>query len=247
MAGGPDSQVIEPEHGSQKPARHLAVSALFFSIATGLSRVAGLVREMIAARVYGAGLVADAFTIAFNIPNLVRALFADAALQAAFVPVFSDLLDKGDRREAFRVASTMFYIMFLVLGFITGAFILFAPWIMPIFAPGSDAAQQDLIVGLSRALFPIVMLLGITGLFVGILNSFDHFEIPAISPLFWNVTIIAAILGLVPVMPTGNEIYAYAIGVVAGTIVQMLMPLPLVLKKSKGEHMWRTFDWRNPY
>lgn len=247
MAGGPDSSVIEPEHGPQLPKRRLAVSALFFSIATGLSRIAGLVREVIAASVYGVGTAAGAFTIAFNVPNLVRALFADAALQAAFVPVFSDLLERGERREAFRVASTMFYIMLLVLSLITGLFILFAPWIMPLFAPGADAYQTDLIIGLSRVMFPVVVLLGITGLFVGILNSFDHFEIPAIAPLFWNVAIIVTILGLVPMFPTGDDIYAYAIGIVIGTIVQMLMPLPLVLKKSKGEGMWRSFDWRNPH
>jgi putative peptidoglycan lipid II flippase len=231
------------------PARrhHLAKSAAFFSIATGLSRVAGLVREMVAKSYYAVGPAAGAFTIAFNVPNLVRALFADAALQAAFVPVFTELLEKGERREAFRVAGSLFYLILLVLGLITGVFILAAPLVMPLFAPGADPTQTDLIVVLSRILFPIVLLLGLTGLFVGILNSFDHFEVPAISPLFWNVAIIAAIVGLVPVFPAEEDIYAYAIGVVLGTIVQMLMPLPLVLKRTAGEGMWRRFEWRNPH
>lgn len=249
MGGGPDQQVVQPHaiEGARTTPRHLAKSAAFFSLATGLSRIAGLVREMVAKSYYAVGPAAGAFTIAFNVPNLVRALFADAALQAAFVPVFTELLEKGERREAFRVASSMFYLILLGLGLVSGLFILLAPVVLPLFAPGADAAQADLIVALSRVLFPIVLLLGITGLFVGILNSFDHFEVPAISPLFWNVVIIAAIVGLVPVFPTGDEIYAYAIGVLLGTVVQMLMPLPLVLKRTAGERMWRSFDWRNPH
>lgn len=253
MGGGPDQAVVLPyeepavagEPEAEKP--RLAASAAFFSFATGLSRIAGLVREVVAAKYYGVGPAAGAFTVAFNVPNLVRALFADAALQAAFVPVFTELLEKGDRREAFRVASTLFYLILLVLGFITGLFILLAPVVMPLFAPGFPVDQTDLMVALSRILFPIVLLLGLTGLFVGMLNSFDHFAIPAISPLFWNIAIIGAIVGLVPVFPTEDGIYAYAIGVLVGTVIQMLMPLPLVIKKSEGEKMWSSFDWRNPY
>ncbi|MBI5310131.1 MAG: murein biosynthesis integral membrane protein MurJ [Actinobacteria bacterium] len=234
------------EPGHDAPARRLAFSAAFFSIATGLSRVAGLIREIVAARYFGVSGAASAFTIAFNVPNLIRALFADAALQAAFVPVFTEMLEQGRRREAFRLASTMFYVILIVLGAVTSLFILLAPWIMPVFAKGFDSELTDLTVGLSQVLFPIVVLLGLTGLFVGILNSFDHFEIPAIAPLFWNIVIIAAIVGLVPVFPEDTQIYAYAIGVLLGTVVQMLMPLPLVRKKASGEGFGRAFDWRDP-
>lgn len=228
------------------PGRRLAFSALFFSVATGLSRVAGLIREVVAARYFGVTGAASAFTIAFNVPNLVRALFADAALQAAFVPVFTELLDRGERREAFRLASTLFYLMLLVLGLISSLFILLAPWIMPLFARGFDSELTDLTVGLSQVLFPIVVMLGLTGLFVGMLNSFDHFEIPAIAPLFWNIAIIGAIIGLVPVFPAEDQIYAYAIGVLIGTLVQMLMPLPLLKRKAAGERFGRSFNWRDP-
>lgn len=215
-------------------------------MATGLSRIAGLIREIVAARYFGVSGAASAFTIAFNVPNLIRALFADAALQAAFVPVFTEMLEKGQRREAFRLASTLFYLMLIVLGAITSLFILLAPWIMPLFAKGFDAETTDLVVGLSQVLFPIVVLLGVTGLFVGMLNSFDHFEIPAIAPLFWNLVIIASIVGLVPLFPEDEQIYAYAIGVLLGTIVQMLMPLPLLKKKAAGERFGRSFNLRDP-
>ena len=106
------SGLPEPELGEAPPAgehhRRLAVSTAIFGIATGLSRVLGLVREMVAAYFFGAAGPINAFTVAFQIPNLIRALVADAALSSAFVPVFSDLLEKGERRRAWRVASSLF-------------------------------------------------------------------------------------------------------------------------------------------
>ena len=97
-----------PERGEH--ARRLARNTAFFSFATGLSRLLGLVREVVAASYFGVSGAMSAFTIAFQVPNLVRALFADSALQGAFVPVFTELLEKGERREAFRVASTLFLV-----------------------------------------------------------------------------------------------------------------------------------------
>jgi putative peptidoglycan lipid II flippase len=117
---------------------------------------------------------------------------------------------------------------------------------LTLFAPGYSGEQLDLAVNLSRLLFPIVLMLGITGLFAGVLNSFDHFGVPAIAPLFWNIAIIAAIIGLVPVFPEGKQIYAYAIGVLIGTLIQMLMPLPLVRSRLREFKFGRNFDPRNP-
>src|SRR5919206_3876436 len=101
------------------PQRRLALSAAFFSFATGLSRVAGLVREIVAASYFGVSGAMSAFTIAFQFPNLIRALFADAALQGAFVPVFTELLEKDRRKEAFKVASGLVSLIFMVLGALT--------------------------------------------------------------------------------------------------------------------------------
>src|SRR5688572_32869633 len=113
----------------------------------------------------------SAFTIAFQFPNLIRALFADAALQGAFVPVFTELLEKGKRKEAFHVASSLFFLIFLVLGAVTALFVLLAPVIMPLLAPGFDDHYQDLTVGLSQVMFPIVLLMALSGVVVGMLNS----------------------------------------------------------------------------
>src|SRR5688500_3231380 len=144
-------------------ARRLARNTAFFSFATGLSRVAGLIREVVAASYFGVSGAMSAFTIAFQVPNLVRALFADAALQGAFVPVFSELLEKEKRAEAFRVASALFLLISLVLGGLTVVFILAAPLVMPLFAPGFGDELTDLTVSLSQVMFPIVLLMALSG------------------------------------------------------------------------------------
>src|SRR5262249_14920248 len=146
--------------------------------------------EVVAAYYFGVRGPMSAFTIAFQVPNLVRALFADAALQGAFVPVFTELLEKGRKREAIHVASSLFFIITLVLGALTAFFILLAGVIMPIFTPGFSNHLTDLTVTLSRILFPIVLLMALTGLFSGILNSLEHFSIPAVAPIAWNLVII---------------------------------------------------------
>jgi putative peptidoglycan lipid II flippase len=223
----------------------LARSTAFFSFATGLSRVLGLVREVVAASYYGVSGAMSAFTIAFQVPNLVRALFADSALQGAFVPVFTELLEKGERREAFRVASSLFFLIALVLGFVTAAFILFAEPLMSLFAPGfdDDPALKDLTVTLAQLMFPIVLLLALSGLVVGMLNSFEHFSVPALAPVAWNVVIIGALVGLTPAFPEDDQIYAYAIGVLVGTVVQFLLPLPWL--RGRGGSLTFRIDWRD--
>src|SRR3954471_7875873 len=122
-----------PPNGPPPSGRRLARNTAIFSIATGLSRIAGLVREIVASSFFATSGAFSAFTIAFQVPNLVRSLFADAALSAAFVPVFTELLEQRRRREAFQLASTLFYLILLILGGITAFFILAAPVIMPLF------------------------------------------------------------------------------------------------------------------
>ena len=210
--------------GRERVARNTAI----FSIATGISRVLGLAREIVAASFFGTGGPASAFTIAFQIPNLVSNLFANAALSAAFVPVFTDLLQQGRRKEAFRLASTLFWVMLIVLGAITAVFVLGAGFIMPLFTGAKFNAPLDaLTVGLSQVLFPVVLLIGLIGLLVGILQSYEHFTIPAISPAVWNLVIIVLLVVLRPHFQggykDGDQLYAYAIAILAATCVQLLM------------------------
>jgi len=227
--------------------RRLALSTVFFSIATGFSRVAGLVREIVAASYFGVSGAMSAFTIAFQVPNLIRALFADAALQGAFVPVFAELLEKDRKKEAFKVASALLSLITVVMGSVTLVFILAAPVLMPLFAPGFDdePALQDLTIGLSQVMFPLVLLLALSGVTVGMLNTFERFSVPALAPVAWNLVIIASLVGLTPILDPEDEIYSYAIGVLAGTIVQFVLPLPWL--RGTGGRFTLSFDWRNPH
>jgi putative peptidoglycan lipid II flippase len=233
-----------PDEAAAPPAdagggSRLARSTAIFSLATGLSRVLGLVREIVARYYFGTVGAINAFEVAFLIPNTVRALVADAALSSAFVPVFSDLLVKGERKRAWRVASSLFWLVLLGLGGLTALFIVISPWIMRAFGYG------DVAVGLSRVLFPIVVLLGLSGVVVGILNSYEHFSVPALTPVVWNVAIIAGLLIGVPhVNGTDHELYVYAFSILIATLIQFLLPIPWLRGRDGRLHV--VIDWRDP-
>ncbi len=230
-----------PERGKQR--RRLAWSTAIFSLATGLSRVLGLLREILAAYYFGSKGRINAFTIAFQVPNLVRALVADAALSAAFVPVFSELLEKEGRKRAWRVASSLLWLMLLGLGALTALLIVLAPWVIAPF--GNVGGDPRLAVGLSRVLFPIVVLLGLTGIVVGILNTYEEFSIPALTPVFWNLAIIAGlVLGVPRAHTIDAKLYVYAVSIVVGTFVQLLLPLPWL--RGLGGRLELVLDWRDP-
>lgn len=248
----PDAPVPEPGSGVPETAndadqphsrRRIARSTAVFSAATAVSRVLGLVREMVSAYFFGVSGLINAFTVAIQIPNLVRALVADAALSGAFVPVFSDLLERGERKRAWRVASTLFWLTLLVLGGLTALFILLAPLLMrPFGDPGGD---YDLAVGLSRVLFPIVVLLGLSGIVVGILNTYHQFAVPALAPIAWNLVIIVGLLlGIPQIEGESAQLYLYAGVVVLGTLVQLLLPIPW-MRKLDGQ-LTMVIDWRDP-
>ena len=237
-----ETTVTPPSAGGEGPRRRLAVSTAIFGAATALSRVLGLVREVVASYYFGAAGKINAFTIAFQLPNLVRALVADAALSSAFVPVFIDLL-RTDRKRAWRVASSLFWLMLLGLTALSALFVLVAPWVVGIFGdPGHDRA---LAVGLSRVLFPIVALLGVSGIIVGILNSYDHFTVPAISPVFWNLAIIVGLAIGVPQARTMNgKLYVYAVAILVATFIQAFLPLPWL--RGRDDRLRLVLDWRDP-
>ena len=207
--------------------------------------MAGLGREILAASFFGTSGPASAFTLANLVPNLVANLFAQAALSAAFVPVFTDLLQQGRRREAFRLASTLFWIMLIALTAITAFFEIAAGVIMPLFTgPTFGAALDTLTVGLSQVLFPVVLLLGLTGLLVGILQSYEHFTIPALAPAVWNIVIIVALVSLRHDFHGEDEIYAYAIGIVIATAVQFAMALGALARIDF--RLQFSIDWHDP-
>ena len=222
MTASAEDPTQEPNTPAPPGGGRVARNTAIFSIGTGISRIAGLLREIVFAKYFGTTGEASAYTIASLVPNLVANLFAQSALSAAFVPVFTDLLQKGRRREAVSLASTLFWILLIVLGAVTAVFILAAGVIMPLFIGPKFSNELNLLtIGLSQVLFPVILLLGINGLLVGILQSYDHFTIPAISPAVWNIVIIVLLVLLAPHFHGTDEIYAYAIGILVATVVQL--------------------------
>jgi putative peptidoglycan lipid II flippase len=247
-AFGEEPVVPAPPEGGGTGGR-IARNTAIFSFLTGLSRVVGLLREIVFASYFGTKGFASAYTLASQVPNFVAQLFAQSALSAAFVPVFTDLLQKGHRKEAMRLASTLFWIMLIGLGALTAFFILAAGVIMPLFIGSSFNSQLNtLTVGLSQVLFPVVLLLGLNGLLVGILQSYDHFTIPAISPAVWNLVIIVLLVALRPHFhggyKDGDQLYAYAIAILAATVVQLLLAFGAL---GRIDFRLRVqIDWRDP-
>jgi putative peptidoglycan lipid II flippase len=221
--------------------RRLGVSTVIFAAATGVSRIVGLVREIVATYYFGARGPINAFTIAFQLPNLIRAFVADAALSSAFVPVFSELLERGERKRAWRVASSLIWLILLGLGSFTALLMLAAPLLLRPF----HADDPQLAVGLSRVLFPIVVLLGVSGIIVGILNSYDHFTVPALTPVVWNVAIIAGlVIGVPSVATVDAKLYVYAGSILVATFIQVLLPLPWL--RGLDGRLRVVIDYRDP-
>ncbi len=223
---------------SDPTRRRLAASTAAFGSATLVSRVAGLVREMLAAFFFGASTTYSAFVIAFNVPNLIRSLVADNAISAAFVPVFVELRETRGEAEAWRVASIVIWMTAIVLGAISAVFMLAAPWFMQIFVPGRGVSNS-LVVSLAQIMFPIVVILGLTGVVTGILNSYNIFGLPAFAPVIWNLVIIGFL-----VTQQGN-VYAYAWGVLVATVIQFLIPLPLLRGRARRGLVF-SLAWDNP-
>ncbi len=210
--------------------RRLAVAAAFLVLATAGSRVLGLVREIIMVSYLGLGPDMGAFTVAQKVPNLVRTLLADTALSAAFIPVFSGLLEKERRRAAWQVAFTVTVFATVALGVITALGMIFAPEVIGLVAPTWGSDHPDLVpwtVSLMRIMFPTVLILGIAGIFMGILNSYNHFAMPAIAPIVWNVIII----GVTVAFAEGYGFKALAWGFLLGTVAELLLQVPSVLKR----------------
>ncbi|WP_249009981.1 murein biosynthesis integral membrane protein MurJ [Conexibacter sp. DBS9H8] len=216
------------------------MSTAIFGLFTAVSRVIGLIREIVVDALFGQGRAMSAFTIASQVPNLLTNLFAQAALSAAFVPVFTDLLERGRKREATALASTLLWIILIALGALTVVGIVLAGVVLPLFSgPTFDGQLAGL---LTQILFPVVLALGVTGLLVGILQSYDRFSLAAFVPVVWNGVIILLTVVLHSDFRHGVE--AYAIAWLVATLVQLLM-VAWGLRQIDFRLQF-SVDWRNP-
>jgi putative peptidoglycan lipid II flippase len=207
-------------------------------LATLLSRILGFVRDMVLARLFGAGLAADAFFVAYRIPNLLRELFAEGSMSAAFIPVFSEYLTKRSKRDAWELASAAFTTLLTILTAVCLLGILAAPWLVPLIAPGfRDNPEREMLTTLlTRIMFPYLLFIGLAALAMGVLNSVRSFAAPAFSPVLFNIAIIACAFLLAPLF--AEPILAVAIGVVLGGLAQLLSQMP-ALRRAKLLFGWR--------
>ena len=194
--------------------------------ATLISRIMGYVRDMVMSWAFGTGIVADAFYVAYRIPNLLRELLAEGSMSAAFIPVFTETLAKGSREDARRLADAVFVRLLAILSVLTTLGIIFAPFVVKAMAWGfrSDPDKYQLTVMLTRIMFPYLLFIGLAALAMGMLNSLRSFLAPASSPVMYNMVTIAAVLlsfGLLP-----EPIMGVAAGVVLGGLSQFLIQLP---------------------
>ena len=174
------------------------------------SRILGFVRDILVAAMLGAGPVADAFFVAFKLPNLFRRLFAEGAFSAAFVPLFARKLEGDGRAEAEAFAGRALAVLFWSLGLFVIAAEIGMPWIMRALAPGFTESPEkfQLAVIFTRITFPYLMFISLVSLYAGVLNSMEKFWQAAATPILLNICLIGAVLGLSPLLPSPGHALA---------------------------------------
>lgn len=231
-------------------SRHESVvrSAGVVSIAVAMSRVTGLLRESVMARLFGAGLVYDAFMLGFRIPNLTRDLFAEGALSSAFVPIFTDYLSTRSREQAARLANLVATAIILVVGAVCALGMIFAPVLVHALAPGYAAVpgKFDLAVRMTRIMFPFLLLVALAAQAMGVLNACNRFGVPAMASTFFNLGSVGfgVLIGYLLGNSLGlSHIEGMAVGVVLGGALQLAWQLPSL--HSLGFHFHAMIDWRD--
>jgi putative peptidoglycan lipid II flippase len=205
--------------------------------ATLLSRIFGFIRDVVIAWFFGAGLSSDAFFVAFRIPNLLRRLFAEGSLSAAFVPVFTDMLTNRGKEDAFEMARSAIRLLSVLLVIVAIAGILLSPLIIRILAWGfADSPEKlSMTIFLTRLMFPYIFFIGMVALSMGILNVLGHFAAPALAPVFLNISIIGSVFLISPHMKA--PVTGLAVGVLIGGLLQLVFQIPFLIKK--GFYFWQ--------
>ena len=205
-----------------------------FGLGTAISRILGLVREMTFSYLFGAGMMMDAYRIAFNIPNLLRDQLSEGSLSAAFVPIFSDYDKQKGKKDAFLFAGSVFNALVIFSGTLIVLGILFAPQLVHVIAYGftKDPEKFALTVRLTRIIFPFVLIMTLSSLTMGVLNYHNRFFTTGFAPAFFNIGIIGCGFIITPFLIARGfpPILSVAIGVLVGAFLQLLVQLPRFIK-----------------
>ncbi|MFA5388127.1 MAG: murein biosynthesis integral membrane protein MurJ [Candidatus Omnitrophota bacterium] len=206
--------------------KHIIKSAGIIGFATVISRILGFVRDIIIAKFFGTARYAEAFVVAFRIPNMLRDLIGEGATNAAFVPVLSEYAVKK-KEEFWGLANVILNLLLITLSAITIVGILASPLIVRLIAPGflDDPEKFEITVVLTRLMFPYVLLIGLTAYAMGVLNSLKHFSMPAFGPCLLNIAIIIC------AMLWGESVMGLASGVLIGGVAQLAVQVPVLYRK----------------
>ncbi|MGB4813177.1 MAG: murein biosynthesis integral membrane protein MurJ [Methylophilaceae bacterium] len=222
---------------------------------TFISRILGFVRDTLIARIFGAGVMTDAFFVAFKIPNLLRRISAEGAFSQAFVPILAEYKTQRTHDETHALINHVATLLGLFLVVITIVGMLAAPWVVQISAPGfaADKAKFDLTVDLLRITFPYIFFISLVSLAGGVLNTYGNFSVPAFTPVWLNVAFIAAALVIAPYFNNSIRVLAWAVFV--GGLLQMAYQIPYLLKigliprfslNLQDEGVWRILKLMGP-
>ncbi len=224
--------------------RNITAATGVMGVATGMSRVAGLVRDMVVASLFGAGFGTDAFFMAFTIPNLLRRFFAEGSLTAAFVPTFSEVCHRQGIEEGRRVANICWTLLLLVMAVVTVAGVAGSPLIVRAigYGYGTVAGKLALTDFLNRLMFPYIFFVSLLALVTGILNVLGHYFLPSFSTVLLNLCMIASAFLLAPHFSV--PVTALAIGVLLGGVVQLSIQFPVL--RRKGIHLRFDFSFKHP-
>jgi putative peptidoglycan lipid II flippase len=214
-----------------------------------MSRVTGLVREIVMARLFGAGFVYDAFLLGFRIPNLTRDLFAEGALSSAFVPIFTQTLAQKERKEAAILSNLVGSALIVIVGAFCVLGVVFSPALVNLLAEGFHQVpgKFDLAVKMTRIMFPFLLLVALAAQAMGVLNACNRFAVPALASTFFNIGSVTfgLILGYLLAPWLGIQpITGMAIGVVLGGALQLLWQVPSL--RAEGFGFRFSFDWSHP-
>jgi putative peptidoglycan lipid II flippase len=230
-------------------AESVVRSAGIVSVAVAMSRVTGLVREIVMARLFGAGFVYDAFLLGFRIPNLTRDLFAEGALSSAFVPIFTQTLAQKGRKEAAILSNLVATALILIVGAFCVLGVIFSPALVGLLAEGfrQVPGKFELAVKMTRIMFPFLLLVALAAQAMGVLNACNRFAVPALASTFFNIGSVTfgLVLGYLLAPWLGIQpITGMAIGVVLGGALQLLWQAPSLRAEGFGFHP--SFDWSHP-
>ena len=213
-----------------------AAPALFVAAGILASRLAGFVRQRVFAHFFGATDAADAFSVAFRIPNLLQNLLGEGVLSGSFIPVYAALRARGDDRERRAVASAVLWLLVLGSAVVVLAGVLLAPWLVDLISPGFEGAKRDLTITLVRVLYPGAGLLVWSAWCLGVLNSHGRFFLSYAAPVVWNAAMIVALI----MRGAGQDVSSLAVELawasVIGSALVLGLQLPSVLRLLGGLH-----------